>query len=149
MDKKKAAVGLSFFTSAGVLVYWILVFTGVFPVAEVIPGYTDWFMAFPLADLWIAACALLAGIFLVKGRQLSVPFGIAAGSGLIFLGLYALLYGINTGLLFIFTVDEVIEIAIKLYALSVGTFFIVYFWAIRDSLKSARPKSGARNSKHE
>jgi len=42
--------------------------------------------------------------------------------------LYALLYGVNTGLLFNLTTDEVIEIAIKVYCLSVGSFFIGYFW---------------------
>jgi hypothetical protein len=42
--------------------------------------------------------------------------------------LYALLYGINTGLIFILTTDELIEIAIKVYCLSVGAFFIIYFW---------------------
>jgi len=97
---------------------------------ELIPGYTNWFMAFPLADLWIATCAFLAGFFLLKGRELSIPFGIAAGSSLIFLGLYAFLYGFNTGLLFIITVDEIIEMAIKLYCLSVGPFLILYFWEI-------------------
>jgi len=35
-------------------------------------------------------------------------------------------------LLFILTVDEIIEIAIKVYALLVGTFFIVYFWKERE-----------------
>jgi hypothetical protein len=131
---KNIAVGLSFFTSAGVLAYWSLVFAGIFPVEEIIPGYRDWFLAFPLADLWIAVCAFLAGIFLVNGRELAAPFGIAAGSGLIFLGLYALLYGINTGLLFNLNVGEIIEIGIKLYSLSVGSFFIVCFWRVRNSL---------------
>ena|GEM_PF-804954 len=135
MRGKNLAVSLSFFTSAGVLAYWSLVLTGIFPVKEIIPGYRDWFMADPLAGLWIAACAFLAGILLIKGRELAVPFGIAAGSGPIFLGFYALLYGINTGLLFNLTTDEIIEIGIKLYSLSVGSFFIVYFWRVRNSLE--------------
>ncbi len=137
MNQKKLAIGLSFFTTFGIVTYWTLVFTGVFPVVDLIPGYTDWFMAFPLADAWIGAAAFLGGFFLLKGRELAVPFGIAAGSGLIFLGLYAFLYGFNTGLLFQQTLDEYIEIAIKVYALSVGTFFIVYFWGARRFLKDA------------
>jgi len=131
MNKRNLAIGLSFLTTFGILIYWTLVFTGVFPVEELIPGYKDWFMAFPLADAWIGATAFLAGVFLLRGRELAVPFGIAAGSGLIFLGLYAFLYGFNTGLLFQQTIDEYIEIAIKVYALSVGTFFITYFWKTR------------------
>jgi hypothetical protein len=53
---------------------------------------------------------------------------------LIFLGLYAFLYGFNTGLLFLQTMDEYIEIAIKIYALSVGSFFISFYWKARKVL---------------
>jgi len=139
MTKKQLAIGLSFFTTFGIFTYWTLVFTGVFPVVDLIPGYSDWFMAFPLADAWIGVTAFLAGYFLLKGRELAIPFGIAAGSGLIFLGLYAFLYGFNTGLLFILTADEIIEIAIKVYALSVGTFFISYFWKMRTAFATSTP----------
>lgn len=135
MNKKNLAIGLSFFTTFGILTYWTLVFTGVFPVEELIPGYTEWFMAFPLVDAWIGVTAFLGGMFLVKGRESAVPFGIVAGSGLIFLGLYAFLYGFNTGLLFLPTIDEYIEIGIKIYSLSVGIFFIRYFWGARVSLR--------------
>jgi hypothetical protein len=91
-------------------------------------------MSFPLADGWIAVVSLLAFIFLLRGDDKSVLFGLLEGSSLIFLGLYALLYGINTGLLFILTMDEIIEIAIKVYCLSVGSFFIVYFWNLAKEL---------------
>jgi hypothetical protein len=56
------------------------------------------------------------------------------GSSLIFLGLYALLYSINTGLIFNLTTDELIEIAIKVYCLSAGSFFIVYFWNFANEM---------------
>lgn len=46
------------------------------------------------------------------------------GSGLLFLGLYALAYGYNTGLLFQPTVDEYIEIGIKAYCLLAGSYLV-------------------------
>ena len=125
---KQLALGLTAFTTFGIIAYWATVFTGIFKVAELVPGYRNWFMSFPLADGWIAAVSLLAFIFLLQGNDKASLFGLLTGSSLIFLGLYALLYGINTGLLFILTTDELIEIAIKVYCLSVGSFFIVYFW---------------------
>jgi hypothetical protein len=103
-------------------------------VTELVPGYKNWFMSFPLADGWIAVTSLLAFIFLLRGDDKSVLFGLLAASGLIFLGLYALLYGINTGLLFNLTVDEIVEIGIKIYCLSVGTFFIFYFWNLAKTI---------------
>jgi len=109
------------------------VYTGILPVEELVPGYKTWFMSFLLADLWIMVTSLSAGFFLIENKEISIPFGIASGSAMIFLGLYALLYGINTGLLFILTVDEIIEIAIKIYCLSVGPLFMVYFWKLRNN----------------
>lgn len=131
---RKIITGLSFFTAFGITIYWILVFAGLFPVTELVPGYTYWFMSFPLADLWIAISSLVAGVLLLKNKELSVLFGIASGSSLIFLGLYAFLYGVNTKLLYILTTDEIIEIVIKIYCLSVGTLFISYFWKLRKLL---------------
>ncbi|MBI3165178.1 MAG: hypothetical protein HYZ24_10885 [Chloroflexi bacterium] len=103
-------------------------------MTELVPGYKNWFMSFPLADGWIAVTSLLAFIFLLRGDDKAALFGLLAASGLIFLGLYALLYGINTGLLFILTTDEIIEIGIKIYCLSVGSFFIIYFWNLAKNL---------------
>ena len=125
---KTLALGLTAFTTLGIVIYWSLVFTRVFPVTDLVPGYRNWFMAFPLADSWIAAVSLLAFIFLFQNNDKAALFGLLTGSSLIFLGLNALLYGVNTGLLFILTVDEIIEIVIKIYCLTVGSFFIVYFW---------------------
>jgi hypothetical protein len=125
---KKLALGLTAFTTLGILSYWTLVFSGTFKVTELVPGYLDWFMSFPLPDGWIALMSLLAFVFLLQNKEKASLFGMLTGSSLIFLGLYALMYGINTGLLFDLTTDELIEIAIKVYCLSVGTFFIVYFW---------------------
>jgi hypothetical protein len=125
---KKLALGLTAFTTFGIIVYWITVFAGIFPLTELVPGYLDWFLSFPLADGWIAVTSLLAFFYLFQNKEKASLFGILAGSSLVFLGLYALMYGINTGLLFNLTTDELIEIAIKVYCLSVGSFFIVYFW---------------------
>jgi len=137
---KKTLIGFCLFTAIGTFLYWLSVFTGIFPVEELVPGYKTWFMSFPLADLWIIVTSLLAGIFLIKNKEISIPFGIASGSAMIFLGLYALLYGINTGLLFILTIDEIIEIIIKVYCLSVGTLFIVKFWKMRTKFTSNENK---------
>jgi hypothetical protein len=66
---KTLAMGLSLFTTAGITLYWALVFTGVFKVEELIPGYRSWFMSFPLADGWIAVVSLLTFIFLLQNND--------------------------------------------------------------------------------
>jgi len=131
---KALALGLTGFTTLGIGVYWSLVFTRVFPVTDLVPGYRTWFMSFPLADGWIAVISLLAFVFLLQNNDKAALFGLLTGSSLIFLGLYALLYGVNTGLLFNLTTDEIIEIGIKVYCLTVGSFFIVYFWNLAKQM---------------
>ena len=132
------AIGLTGFTTLGIVVYWSLVFTRVFPITDLVPGYRTWFMSFPLADGWIAMVSLLAFIFLLQNNEKAALFGLLTGSSLIFLGLYALLYGVNTGLLFNLTTDEIIEIGIKVYCLTVGSFFIVYFWNLAREMLVVR-----------
>jgi hypothetical protein len=131
------ALGLTGFTTLGIVAYWSLVFARIFPVTDLVPGYRFWFMSFPLADGWIAVVSLLAFIFLLQNNEKAALFGLLTGSSLIFLGLYALLYGINTGLLFNLTSDELIEIGIKVYCLTVGSFFIVYFWNLAKQMLAA------------
>ena len=132
---KKLTIGLLLFTTGAIAIYWLTVFTDISEVVEKIPGYTDWFMSFPLADGWIAICALLAALYLIKGKPQMTLFGLLTGSSLLFLGLSALMYGIHTGLLFDLTWDEVTEIIIKLYCLTVGSFLIHRFWSSRKELE--------------
>jgi hypothetical protein len=117
-------------TFAFVLLYWALVFTGIFPVKELVEGYVTWFMSFPVADFFLGISALLSFLNFKKNPKKSGFWGAIAGSALIFLGLYAVLYGINTGLIFILTTDEIIEICIKIYCLSAGTFILFHSWKL-------------------
>jgi hypothetical protein len=113
-----------YFTAAGIVAYWAAVLSGAFPVDELVPGYQNWFLSFPLADFWIAATSAHAAAMVTVNRPLSAIAMAAAGSGLVFLGLNAFAYGFNTGLINNLTVDEIIEIAIKIYCLTVGGWLI-------------------------
>lgn len=132
MNSKKIVVTLSILTATLGILYWITVFAGLFPVTELVPGYRNWFMSFPIADSWMFLCAILASFYAVKGRPLAALFAPLTGASLIFLGLYAFTYGYNTGLLFILTPDEIIEIMIKIYCLSVGSLLIYHGWKLKD-----------------
>jgi hypothetical protein len=132
-------------TIAGIFLYWTAVFGHLVTIESTVPGYVDWFMAFPLADLWIAVAALMSLLVWSRNQRLASVFLSAAGSALIFLGLNALLYGYRTGLLFILTMDEMIEIAIKAYCLGVGTLFLVAGYR-RDANATAGQQTPARSA---
>jgi hypothetical protein len=131
MNSKKIVISLSILTAAAGILYWISIFTGVFAVEELVPGYKNWFISFPIADSWMFVCAILAAVFAIKKHPLAALFAPLTGASLIFLGLYAFTYGVNTGLLFILTVDEVIEIAIKVYCLTAGSLLILHGWKLK------------------
>lgn len=139
--------GLLLFTASGIAAYWVAVFAGVFPVEELMPGYRNWFLSFPLADGWIAAAAILAVAVSSSDRSLSAILVVATGSGLIFLGLYAFTYGFNTGLVFHLTVNEGIEIAIKIYCLGVGAWFVAsgYRQTLEHGRTEVDPGPGTRD----
>ena len=130
MNANKLVIGFSFFTALAGIAYWVSVFTGLFPVTELVPGYRSWFLSFPLADSWLFVCALLAAVYTLQNKRLGGFFAALSGAGLIFLGLYAFMYGLNTGLLFNLTIDELIEIGIKIYCLSAGGLMIAQGWRI-------------------
>ena len=137
----RVAAALGAFTALAVIAYWALVFAGLFPVTELVPGYRDWFLSFPLADAWIAASGMWLAVAAWRRRPSATAAAAALGSALIFLGLYALLYGATTGLLFHLTADELIEIAVKAYCLTVGAFLV---WSsVRGSGKAVHASPSA------
>jgi hypothetical protein len=113
------------FTAAGIVAYWATVFSGAFVIHELVPGYRNWFMSFPLADFWIVVTSALAAIAATSNRPLGAIAMAATGASLIFLGLYAFAYGMNTGLVGRLTIDALVEITIKVYCLAAGTWFIL------------------------
>jgi hypothetical protein len=119
-----------------IVLYWGSIFSGMVTVEAATPGYVDWFMAFFLADSWIATAALVSLLLSRRNGSLAAVFLAAAGSALIFLGLNAFSYGYRTGLLFNLTTDEVVEIAIKIYCLTVGAWFLSASYR-RDARMSA------------
>lgn len=131
MKNNKSIFILSLITSIGTFLYWMLVFTGVFPVKEVVPGFTVWFYSFPLADFWIMLTSAMLAVSLVrKDRKALVMWGFLTSSALIFLALNGFMFGIYTGALFMMTMDEIIEIAIKIYCIGVAIHFSRFAWHI-------------------
>ena len=121
----KAMQAIGFVTAAFVLAYWASMFGGIFPVRELVPGYRAWFLSFPVADLWIAAWCAVLGFAARRGSSDAArASALVAGSSLVFLGLYAGTYGAVTGLLWSGTLDEAIEIAIKLYCVGAGGWLV-------------------------
>lgn len=119
---------LSFLTGAGILLQWILIWSGRFPVEESVPGFRNYFLSFQLADLWLILLAFLTGTFILLKNPKALLFGIALGSAMVFFGLYALLYDLNTGLFYDFSAGELFGKFVTFYNILAGLVIMRLSW---------------------
>jgi hypothetical protein len=120
--------GLSLFTAFGTLIYWILVFLGLYPVVELVPGYTVWFWSFPLPDFWIVITSVLLAFAIKTNRYvMAIVCGLLTASSMIFLALNELMFSFYTGMIFMPLSELASDLVIKVYCLLVGVFFIKQF----------------------
>ena len=128
--QRKVLLVLSALTGAGILLQWILVWAGAFPVEETIPGYRDYFLSFVAADTWLVLAAFLTTAFLLRGDPRAAAYGVALGSAMLFFGLYAFTYDLRTGLLWQITSEEVFGKAVTLYNILGGIFLMLLSWRV-------------------
>lgn len=134
MKKSQQIVCLmSFLTGFGILFLWILIWFGMFPVEEKIPGFRNYFISFLFADMWLVFNAILTGIMMLLKNSKMIVCGISLGSAMVFFGLYSFLYDFNTKLLFDFSMGELFGKFITLYNILGGLFFIVYFGKLKTT----------------
>ena len=123
---------LSFLTGAGIIVQWILVYSGLFPVTESVPGFRNYFLSFAAADLWLILAAFMTGTFILLRDQRALLSGVALGSAMVFFALYSLMYDLNTGLLVSLSADELFGKGVTLYNLVAGILFMLLSWKDRQ-----------------
>jgi hypothetical protein len=123
---------LSFLTGGGILLQWIFVWFGKFPVDESVPGFRNYFLSFQAADLWLILLAFMTGIFIILKNPKALLFGIALGSAMVFFGLYSLLYDLNTRLFFNFSASELFGKCMTFYNIFIGLLFISLSWKDRQ-----------------
>ena len=135
MKYRKLIFSLGLFSAIVTLLYWILAFTGLYPVVERVPGYTRWFWSFPLPDFWLCCTsAMLAFAIKTKRDAMAVICGLITASSGIFLALNELMFSFYTGMIFMPLSDIGIDLTIKIYLISVGIFYIKQFsGAVRKS----------------
>lgn len=135
MKYQRVIFGLCMATIIVGLLYWILVFTKVYPVVEIVSGYTAWFWSFSVPDFWMyAISALLAFAIKTKRDAMAVVFGLLTGSTMIFLALNELTFSFHTGMIFMPLTDIGIDLTFSIYCLSVGMFFTKQFSNVVSNL---------------
>lgn len=127
-------IGMLIFACFATTAYWVIFFTTGDVQARNDPVYIAFESAFPLADGWMALCALVGAIGLWRKKDWGFLFGLLAGSSSIFLGLMDVLFNINEGNYALGGAAMAVEIAINVTTLSLGILVIVYLWRNRARL---------------
>ena len=132
-DRPHAALML--LAAVGTTAYWTAYFTSGSVRTSADPGYLAFEDAFPLADGYMTACFLVAAGLLWAGRVAAVPFGIAAGSAMVFLGCMDVLFNLEHGKYAAMTPAMAVETAINVGCLVFGPLTMVRLWRARHRLR--------------
>lgn len=135
--------GVLFFTAGMTVLYWVLYFTTGAVQAETSEVYKAFEDAFPPADMWMSACAVAAGVGLLRRRSWALLFGLLAASALIFLGLMDVTYNINQDMYHRMTPEMVFEALINGWTLGLGALLIPFLWKRRHLFREWEGQSAA------
>jgi len=130
MAARRALGVLLVLTAVVTVLYWADFFTS----AEVAVTAERWYSAFessfPVADAWLALCALLAGLAFLRGWSSADRFGLLAGSALIYLAAMDITFDLENGLypLAVHSNAMRFEILINAWSLLLGILTIASSW---------------------
>ena len=117
-------------SAVGVIYYWTDFYLrgGVHVIKE------DWYLkfekAFPPADLWMAACAIVGAIGLLTEQAYGLLFTLLAASSLIFLALMDITFNVQNKLYSLVATSSQMkfEVVINVWTLLLGIGLIIYVW---------------------
>ncbi len=100
------------------------------------PSYTDFENAFPLADGWLALCAVLAGASLLRRSPQALLWLIACGSAAAYLLGMDVLYDLEHGVWWTSGAEGWIELGVNAATALLAVTLLTWSWRHRDELQS-------------
>lgn len=117
-------------TAIVTVLYWASYFTGGEVKTIDARWYTAFENAFPVADGWLAATSLLAGIGLWRSARWGALMGLLAGSALLYLAAMDITFDIENGMYALVptSVQMQFETLINVWSLALGIWTVIACW---------------------
>ena len=131
MSQPNRALGAILILTAVVTVaYWINYFTSADVAVVSARWYTAYESSFPVADGWLALCALLAGVGFLTGSNSAGRFGLLAGSAPLYLAAMDVTFDAENHLYPLAAQSDAMkfEIVINLWSLILGVVTVATSW---------------------
>jgi len=124
---------LMLLTAVGTLLFWATFFADLEAqrsgtLTSRCDAWFAWEISFPLADLWMAATAILGAVGLWRMRPAGLLFGLVSGGAMVFLGLMDVLFFLENGLYFPLTGEVAVELFIHAWTVAFGLSAIACIW---------------------
>ncbi len=128
-------------TAIVTVAYWLNYFTGGDVKTIEARWYTAFEDAFPVADGWLAATSLLAGIGLWRGMRWAGAMTLLAGSALLYLAAMDITFNVENGLygLLSNSAQMQFELLINLWSLALGIWAVASGWRLTQAQSSRNP----------
>lgn len=116
--------------------YWWSYFTG----GDVMTTHERWYTAFessfPVADGWMALCMLVSGAGFLLQRRFAAPWGLMAGSALIYLAAMDIAFNVENGMYALARTNEAMKFEIFINVTTVALGLLTLWVSFRAYRKS-------------
>lgn len=131
---QRIAIAYLLITAAGTVLYWLDFFVSGRVQVRADPVYLAFERAFPLADAWMAGCALVGAIGLARCRPWGLLYGLLAAASQVFLALMDVTFNLNEGNYSIVSGAMAFEVLINLVLLAGAPWLVAWLWRNRTAL---------------
>lgn len=107
-------------TGFGIIVFWVLFFSGGLAPAHPPACYFTFEHAFPLPDTVLAIGLLIAGTLAIKGKSRASTLSLVCAGGLLFLGLLDASFNLQNGIYTSNFAEGAMAIAINLWCIALS-----------------------------
>ena len=110
--------------------YWWNYYTGGDVMVLRDRWYTAFESSFPVADGWMAACMAIAGMGFLLGRSFAAPFGLMAGSALLYLAAMDVTFDVENGMYAMAQTNDAMkfEVFINVTTVLLGVATLIVSW---------------------